>query len=76
MCEFCNKYSKLKIMETSISQADSIERRKLTAGLVLSVKNVLIFSDGEEFSSTQDHLKGSFELNYCPECGRDLRGGD
>lgn len=69
MCEFCSEYNRLKIMETSISQAGSIERRKLTAGLVLSVKNVLIFS-GEEFSSTQDHLKGSFELNYCPECGR------
>ena len=75
MCEFCNKYSKLKIMETSISQAGSIERRKLTAGLVLSVKNVLIFSGGEEFSSTQDHLKGSFELNYCPECGRRFERG-
>jgi hypothetical protein len=63
----------MKIMETSIGQAGSIERRKLTAGLVLSVKNVLIFNSGEEFSGTQDHLKGSFELNYCPECGRDLR---
>jgi len=75
MCEFCNEYNRLKIMETSISQAGIIERRKLTAGLVLSVKNVLIFSGGEEFSSTQDHLKGSFELNYCPECGRRFERG-
>ena len=70
MCEFCNEYNRLKIMETSINQTGSIERRKLTAGLVLSVKTVLIFKSGKEFSSTQDHLKGSFELNYCPECGR------
>lgn len=65
MCEFCNEYNRLKIMETTISQPFSREQRKIKSGLVLSVMTII-----PEFESLQNLLRGVFELNYCPECGR------
>ena len=65
MCEFCNEYNRLKIMETTISQPFSREQRKIKSGLVLSALTII-----PEFESLQNLLRGVFELNYCPECGR------
>ena len=68
MCEFCNEYNRLKIMETTLSQPFSREQRKIKSGLVLSVTTNI-----PEFENMQNFLRSVFELNFCPECGKDLR---
>lgn len=71
-CLFCKDREKLKVMETTIYKVGCSEQRKAKAGLVLQITTILGFSE-KEFTSAQSQLKGTYNLNYCPECGRDLR---
>lgn len=68
MCEFCKKYKELQIMETTINQRYVVENRKIQSGLVLSVMTII-----PEFESLQNFLRGVFELNFCPECGKKIK---
>lgn len=68
MCEFCKKYKELQIMETTINQKCVVEKRKIKSGLVLSVMTII-----PEFESLQNLLRGVFELNFCPECGKKIK---
>lgn len=71
-CLFCKDHEKLKVMETTIYQVGCSEQRKVKAGLGLQFTTILSFKNGEEFSTKQYQLKGTYNLNYCPECGRKL----
>ena len=68
MCDFCEKYQELKNMERISSDEYSIELFRMKSGLVTS--HAVRF---RKFYSIQDHLEGSFELNYCPECGKKIK---
>lgn len=68
MCKFCDKYQELKIMENITSDEHSIEQFRMKSGLVTS--HAVRF---RKFYSIQDYLVDSFELNYCPECGKKIK---
>ena len=70
-CLLCKDYEKLKVMEATIYQVGSVEQRKVKAGLVLQITTILGFRE-KDFTSAQSQLKGTYNLNYCPECGRKL----
>ena len=64
MCDFCEVYKKYKNWEEA-------------AGLT-PVYKVGLFRDskvGEIWRSRANYdMHGGYELNFCPECGADLRG--
>ena len=68
MCDFCEKYQELKNMEQITSDEYSIEQFRVKSGLVMS--HAVRF---RKLYSIQDYLEDSFELNYCPECGRAIK---
>ena len=72
MCDFCEKYQELKIIDPIRTDDYSYEKRNILAGLVLQNRISVVFNN-KGFSTSQNHIEGVFELNYCPECGRAIK---
>lgn len=68
MCDFCDKYQELKNMEQIRTDEYSITQFRLMSGLVMC--HAVRFT---KWWNKEFHLEGSFELNYCPECGKKIK---